>query len=253
MPKRHIGRRYQTQRSLAIAKGMDLYEERKSRLLYLQNLTHANINEGGNTRLKQQLNLKIENKFEFECVQNNAGSFRYTPLEEDRLGVQLQKGGKVLVLNDKEEKNVDVDRCIGCKSEYVIGINMRLRIRYEKETKRERKQRKITKEEKSRKDRKERKRVLEMKCFVCGLSTHFTGVLKKSSQGKENEKGRKEMQPLNTLPLVNVKEEKDKKSKGKSKSKGKKKKKGGLSELLHRKQEQEKRENDGGLGGLLGW
>lgn len=219
---------------------MDLYEEGKNRLIYLQNLTHANINEGEINGFKQQLNLKLENKFEFECSERNAGDFKYTTIENASLGVKLCKGKKILELNDKEEKNVDVDRCIGCKSEYVIGINMRLRIRYQKISKREMRERQM---KKIQKDPEQRRRILEMKCLVCGVSVNFTNILEKSNQNKENSK---DVMPLNTLPLVTVKEEKVKK-------KNKRKKKGGLSELLQRKQEQEKMENHGGLGGMLGW
>jgi ribosomal protein S27E len=263
---------------------MDLFEEGRLRLLYHQNLTHANvINIRHNEKLKksnafkQQYNSKLEGLFEYECIERNVGDFKYTGLdnkEEGENGIVIccenrktttknmkKKNAVVIELTEKEEKNINIDRCIGCKNEYVAGVNMSVRIKYEKIKKRERKERK--KNGKNVKDKMQRSRILEIKCHICGVSVLFKNMLLKSGlhAKKEEKKQQQKSMPLNILPLVSTNGDRsnlnatnnistgtaDKKSK-------KKKKKSGLRELLQRKQQQDREgDNNNDPLGLLKW
>lgn len=231
---------------------MDEFEERKSRLLYRQNLTVGDVvvvracgAASAETTFKQQHNSKLSGKFEEACHEMGV---EFRPIQlEPQVEIELRRGTAPPVLLDEMEcRRFDADVCFGCHNVYVAGVNMRVRIDYGP-----RKPKKApgggALERARRRDRRQQRAVV-FECLLCGVCTVFRNTLSAAATVAAAESAPAERPPLNTLGVgVGAGPTNPPAAK---KSRRARKKKGGLSELLQRKQEERRREQDGdGSGG----
>lgn len=243
---------------------MELFEEKKARLIYQQNLTLSNIvnreyDKGEDKEFKQQYNCKLNGKFQEMChgmkvddFNNNSNHINNNFGEEMKI-ILYKKGDKKSkkIIQDKEINKFNFDICYGCRNCYIAGINMKVRIEYNEKTNKN-KNRKM-KENKIILNRR-LNRDIKFECFVCDLITVFKGTLKQpyetrnelDEKAEQEKRGESNHSPLNTLPMLktnnqNDVNDKDKKSKTK-KNKKKRKNQNGLSELLANKRKREETE-----------
>lgn len=110
---------------------MDDFEERKSRLVYRQNLTVGDVvgADAAGAAFRQQHNSKLTGKFEEACHDMGV-EFRPSALEPG-VQIELRRGRAApTVLDDAECRRFDADVCFGCRNVYVAGVNMRVRVEY---------------------------------------------------------------------------------------------------------------------------
>jgi hypothetical protein len=123
---------------------MDL-KEVQERLKYLNNVGHSvfpgEMFETTGNLFKQQLNSKLQGKFESICHEQSLCEFHYTEqfiLQKDdeltlhvgeRLGVKKRK--REVIVDDKSARDAVADRCLGCRSVFVPGVTLRMRVSYE--------------------------------------------------------------------------------------------------------------------------
>ena len=233
---------------------MDL-KEVQERLKYLNNVGHSvfpgEMFETTGNLFKQQLNSKLQGKFESICHEQSLGEFHYTEqfiLQKDdeltlhvgeRLGVKKRK--REVIVDDKSARDAVADRCLGCRSIFVPGVTLRMRVSYE--------------ESKGKKKGQNRGsgRGISLECLCCGVVAVVkgAGMHNRLSGGEADNDVFPSVvaahAPLNTLPVpLSSKTMKTTKTTATaatttttvSKS-SKKRKKGGLGALLAAKRQKE--------------
>ena len=230
---------------------MDL-KEVQERLKYLNNVGHSvfpgEMFETTGNLFKQQLNSKLQGKFESICHEQSLGEFHYTEqfiLQKDdeltlhvgeRLGVKKRK--REVIVDDKSARDAVAERCLGCRSVFVPGVTLRMRVSYEES--------KGKKEGKNKGQNRGSGRGISLECICCGV----VAVVKGAGMHNRLSGGKADTDispgvvaahaPLNTLPVPLSSKTKTTATTTTTVSKSsKKRKKGGLGALLAAKRQKE--------------
>lgn len=229
---------------------MDDFEERKSRLVYRQNLTVGDVvsADAAGAAFRQQHNSKLTGKFEEACHDMGV-EFRPSALEPG-VQIELRRGRAApTVLDDAECRRFDADVCFGCRNVYVAGVNMRVRVEYgRRRLKRAAAAAPGTASAgRARRPRDRRQqRAVVFECLLCGVCAVFRNTLRPAATAA-SAPAPAGHPPLNTLGVGLGAAASPPAAK---KSRRARKKTGGLTELLQRKHEERRREHDGdGPGG----
>lgn len=224
---------------------MDDFEERKSRLVYRQNLTVGDVvgADAAGAAFRQQHNSKLTGKFEEACHDMGV-EFRPSALEPG-VQIELRRGRAApTVLDDAECRRFDADVCFGCRNVYVAGVNMRVRVEYgRRRLKRAAAAAPGTASAgRARRPRDRRQqRAVVFECLLCGVCAVFRNTLRPAATAA-SAPAPAGHPPLNTLGVGLGAAASPPAAK---KSRRARKKTGGLTELLQRKHEERRREHDG--------